>query len=334
MTFLRWIWAAAIRAAILVAWVLGLGAIAIVGLCFSLVAASRTLKSSSAPALSYQEAVNRFSEIQSRERQQVSPLAQSILLTHGYKTSRVVLFFHGYSSSPQQFRALGEKLFRTGFNVLIPRLPHHGIADRKLTNLSQIEAAELRACADESVDIAVGLGDKVYVGGLSAGGVLTAWIAENRKEVSRVLLIAPSFALGHRAGTFAQRLCVALMAALPGITPDFYHETTAAEYAYPGFSAKALAQLLRLSVAIFASALERPITVQDVCFVTSRNDHAVSDFATCLLIGLWRFKGVHKLVSIDFPKETDVGHDMIDPVDGKKETDIVYPVLTELLSVP
>ncbi|HXQ32645.1 MAG TPA: hypothetical protein VN843_01360, partial [Anaerolineales bacterium] len=117
MTFLRWIWAAAIRAAILVAWVLGLGAIAIVGLCISLVAASRTLKSSSAPALSYQEAMNRFSEIQSGEQQQVSPLAQSILLTHGYKTSRVVLFFHGYSSSPQQFRALGEKLFRTGFNV-------------------------------------------------------------------------------------------------------------------------------------------------------------------------------------------------------------------------
>jgi hypothetical protein len=57
---------------------------------------------------------------------------------------------------------------------------------------------------------------------------------------------------------------------------------------------------LRLSVAIFANALERPIAVQDVCFVTSRNDHAVSDFTTCLLIGLWRFKGVRKLVSIDF----------------------------------
>jgi hypothetical protein len=39
-------------------------------------------------------------------------------------------------------------------------------------------------------------------------------------------------------------------------------------------------------------------------------------------------------VSIDFPKRTNVGHDMIDPEDGKKETDIVYPVLTELLSVP
>src|SRR5262245_57763279 len=141
MTFMRWISVAVIRAANLVAWVLGLGVIAIVCLCISLVAASRTLKSSSAPASCYQEAANRFNKIQSGEPQQVSPLAQSILLTHGYKTSRVILFFHGYSSSPQQFRALGEELFRIGFNVMIPRLPHHGIADRKLTNLSEIEAA-------------------------------------------------------------------------------------------------------------------------------------------------------------------------------------------------
>ncbi len=160
---------------------------------------------------------------------------------------------------------------------------------------------------------------------------MAAWIAENRNEVSRVLLIAPSFALGRKAGTFIQRLGVGMLAAFPGIGPDFYAETPAANYAYPGFSAKAFAQLLRLSIALFATAIERPVTVQDVCLVTSKNDHAVSDFATWQLVGLWRCKGLRKLVSIDFPKEANVGHDMIDPVDGRKETDIVYPVLIGLL---
>jgi esterase/lipase len=278
--------------------------------------------------------LSRFNKIQSREQQQVNPLARSILLTHGYRTAKVILFFHGYSSSPPQFRALGEEFFRMGYNVIIPRLPGHGMADRKLTNLSNIQPEELRNCADENVDIAIGLGEKVYVGGLSAGGVLTAWVAENRKEVSRVLLIAPCFALGRKAGTFSQRLGVALLALFPGIAPDSYANTPAADYAYPGFSAKAFANLLRLSIAIFASAIERPVAVQDVSLVTSKNDQAVSDFATLQLVGIWRFKGLRKLVSIELPKDTNVGHDMIDPVDGKKETDIVYPILIGLLEAP
>jgi pimeloyl-ACP methyl ester carboxylesterase len=334
MKFAQWFAAAAIRVTILVACILAFGTFVILGLCFWLVAANRTFPSRSAPVSGYEEAVSRFNKTQSREQQQVSPLARSILLTHGYRTAKVILFFHGYSSSPPQFRALGEEFFRRGYNVIIPRLPGHGMADRKVTNLSNVQAEELRNCADENVDIAIGLGEKVYVGGLSAGGVLTAWIAENRKEVSRVLLIAPCFALGRKAGTFIQRLGVALLATFPGIALDSYADTPAADYAYPGFSAKAFAQLLRLSIAIFASAVEHPVAVQEVCLVTSKNDQAVSDFATLQLVGIWRFKGLRRLVSIDLPKDTNVGHDMIDPVDGKKETDIVYPIFIGLLEAP
>jgi esterase/lipase len=331
MKFARWISAAAIRLAMLVGCIFGLGIIVIGVLCLLLIAGSTALTSRSNPSSSYDEAVKRFNGIQVGERQLVSPIAGSILLTHGHKTPKAILFFHGYSSSPRQFRALGEKLFQTGYNVIIPRLPCHGIADRKLTNLSKIQAEELRDCADQGVDIAVGLGEKVYVGGLSAGGVMAAWVAGHHKEVSRVLLIAPCFALGRKAGNFSKRLGVAILAALPDISGDFYAENPAADYAYPGFSAKALAQLLRLSVATFADAIERPAAVQDICLVTSKNDHSVSDFATWLLMGLWRFRGLQKFVSIDFAREANIGHDMIDPVDGEKETCVVYPVLIGLL---
>jgi hypothetical protein len=43
-----------------------------------------------------------------------------------------------------------------GYNVLIPRLPRHGLADRKVENLSPLKAEELRDCADASVDIGCG----------------------------------------------------------------------------------------------------------------------------------------------------------------------------------
>src|SRR5258708_7053113 len=136
MKFAQWFASAAIRVTILVACVIAFGTLVVVGLCLWLVAANRTFPSRSAPVSGYEEAVSRFNKMQSHEQQQVSPVAQSILLTHGYRTAKVILFFHGYSSSPQQFRLLGEEFFRMGYNVIIPRLPGHGIADRKLTNLS------------------------------------------------------------------------------------------------------------------------------------------------------------------------------------------------------
>ncbi len=142
--------------------------------------------------------------------------------THGHRTDKVVVFFHGYSTSPQQFRQLGESFFQLGYNVLIPRLPEHGMADRKLENLSRLRAEQLRDCADAGVDVVTCLGDKVYVGGLSAGGVMAAWIAEHGKEVSRVLLIAPALTLGRRAGTMLERLWVVLISFLPDVPTDLF----------------------------------------------------------------------------------------------------------------
>jgi alpha-beta hydrolase superfamily lysophospholipase len=211
-------------------------------------AAGNSLISHPSPATDYAEAVMRFEKLLSSEKTAVNPLARSILLTHGVRTPNVIVFFHGYSSSPQQFRSLGERFFQLGYNVLIPLLPHHGLADWQLENLSRIRAEELRDCADTGVDIAAGPGDKIFVGGLSAGGVLAAWVAENRKEVSRVLLIASALVLGRHAGSFTDRIAVFLIAWVPGL-PFYSPDPEAPQYAYPGFSAKALGQLLKFSLA-------------------------------------------------------------------------------------
>src|SRR5258708_38217116 len=142
------------------------------------------------PAPDYAAAVTRFQRVQKMEGPVLNPVCGSILLTHGLRTEKAVVFFHGYTNCPQQFRELGQIFYDMGYNVLIPRLPRHGMADRKVENLSPIKAEELRDCADISVDIACGLGQNVYVGGLSAGGTMADWIAQKRSEVTRAGLIA------------------------------------------------------------------------------------------------------------------------------------------------
>jgi alpha-beta hydrolase superfamily lysophospholipase len=306
-----------------------------VGFELLLHAAHQSLQSHPHPATDYAEAVSRFQRMQKVEGPELNPLCRSLLLTHGMRTERVVVFFHGYTNCPQQFNELGHIFYDLGYNVLIPRLPRHGVADRKVENLSPLKAEELRDCADTSVDIACGLGQKVYVAGLSAGGTLSAWIAQNRTEVKRAVLIAPALGFSRHEGTRLQKGIALLLPLLPDIRTDWFSvDPDAPDHVYPGFSSRALGQLLRMSVATFAGALERAPRVQDVALVTSKSDEAVSDLLAWQLIGLWRTKQMKKFVAVDFPKAMKIEHDMIDPVQKNQQIEIVYPVLISLLNAP
>jgi pimeloyl-ACP methyl ester carboxylesterase len=298
-------------------------------------AAHETLQSHPAPTADYAAALNRFQQIQQREGSDLNPLCHSILLTHGERTERAVVLFHGYTNCPQQFRELGQIFYDLGYNVLIPRLPRHGLADRKVENLSPLKAEELRDCADVSVDIASGLGQKVYVAGLSAGGTMSAWVAQNRSDVTRAVLIAPALGFTRHEGTRLQKGMALLLPLLPDIRRDWCSaDADSAGHTYPGFSSRALGQLLRLSLATFAGAFEQAPRVQDVVLVTSKSDESVSDFLAWELISLWRAKGLAKFSAVDFPKAMEIEHDMIDPAQKNQQTKIVYPVLVSLLNAP
>jgi pimeloyl-ACP methyl ester carboxylesterase len=298
-------------------------------------AARDSLLSHPNPAADYGQAMARFQQVQQREGSELNPVCRSILLAHGQRTERAVVFLHGYTNCPQQFRQLGELFYQLGYNVLIPRLPRHGVADRKVENLSPLKAEELRDCADSSMDIAAGLGQKVFVAGLSAGGTLAAWIAQNRNDVTRAVLIAPALGLSRHENTRLQKALALLLPLLPDIRTDWFSvDPDAPEHAYPGFSSRALGELLRVSLATFAGALEQPPLTQDVILITSQGDEAVNDLIAWQLMGLWRSKGLQELTCIDFPKRMKVPHDMIDPAQKGEHTEIVYSVLVKVLNAP
>jgi len=99
------------------------------------------------PAGSYQEAVERIEAIKARESELENLCVEcgTIWTTHGEKTETVIVFLHGFTSCPDQFRKLGEGYFERDFNVYIPRQPRHGLTDRSGNPLKGLTAEEL-AC--------------------------------------------------------------------------------------------------------------------------------------------------------------------------------------------
>ncbi|NCC32534.1 MAG: alpha/beta fold hydrolase, partial [Chloroflexia bacterium] len=123
----------------------------------------------------------------------LNPECASQLIEQGRRTTKVIVFYHGFTNCPAQFIPLAEQFALRGYNVYIPRIPYHGYANRMTPALAQLSAEELVRFADESIDLAHGLGDSITVVGLSAGGNIAGWIAQERTDVAQVTLIAPMF---------------------------------------------------------------------------------------------------------------------------------------------
>ena len=123
---------------------------------------------------------------------EVRPDCRPILKTHGKKTARAVMILHGVSGCPNGPAELAERFYQAGYNVYVPRAPHHGLSDKKLH--SQVRAAELVKFMSDSAGLVSGLGDELGVIGHSGGGTLATWLAQYGGGLfSRVLLLSPYY---------------------------------------------------------------------------------------------------------------------------------------------
>ncbi|GAC1355803.1 MAG: alpha/beta fold hydrolase [Acidimicrobiales bacterium] len=97
-----------------------------------------------------------------------------------------VLVVHGFTGNPQSMRGLAEAFAGAGYTVEMPLLPGHGTAvqDMVPTRWSDWSAAAEAAY----VDLA-GRCERVAVAGLSMGGTLITWLAENHPEIAAVVAI-------------------------------------------------------------------------------------------------------------------------------------------------
>jgi carboxylesterase len=285
------------------------------------------------PAASYEAALELAARLMEGDGPEVDPRCRTALHDHGRRTPRSYVLIHGYTNCPQQFAALARLLFAQGANVLIPRMPAHGLLDRLTSATGALTARDLARFADAAVDCACGLGEEVAVVGLSSGGVLAAWLAQGRADLARALVISPAFGPGLVAPWLAPAAALALRL-LPNRFAwwdDQLKERLATPpYGYPRFATRGLSAAYQLGAALRRAARRAAPAARSIVVVTNAADRAVSEPPIRSLLASWRARRA-VVQTYTFPAELGLPHDLIDPHHIGPHQAEVYPLLLSLL---
>jgi len=284
------------------------------------------------PAANYAEAVQR---VESKIATEVNfdPGSHTILLTHGAKTAKTIVFVHGYPSSPSPFKEIAARFFDRGYNVLVMTMPYHGLADRMNTEHGKLRAEDFIRYADSVVDIARGLGDHVTMAGISCGGLITGWAAQQRQDIDLAVLISPGF--GFKA---IPRFWTPLVAWALRVLPNLYiwddpekKADNPRPYNYLRMSTRVLGQILRLSRSIQVLARRKAPAADSILVITNLNDPGVDNIVTDQVVNLWRTRWAKEVQTYQFSADLGLGHDIIDVKDPNMNVAAVYPKLLELI---
>jgi alpha-beta hydrolase superfamily lysophospholipase len=296
---------------------------------------SSTLASQPSPATGYQDSLERFRVLGEAEAK-AGPLldvCRSKLLTHGQATEHALVLFHGYTNCPEQFRQLGERFHALGYNVFIPRLPYHGYADRMTGDIARLTAKDLVAYGDQAVDIARGLARRVTVMGLSAGGVMAAWLAQNRADVEYAAPISASLGVSFVPAPWIRPLTGVLLA-----LPNFYiwwdprtkeKNPFSVYHAYPRYASRSLGHILRLGIALKVQARRAAPAGTSVLMITNAAEPAVHNGMIDQLVKTWRQHGGARVHTYSFEQAMNLPHDLITPGTPGVPTEQVYTRLVE-----
>ncbi len=312
---------------------LALGTFLFSGMLFQL-RGRRPLISDPDPVDNYDEAVERIKMIRNEEKSIVREENRTVLLTHDKKTKFSVILIHGYTNCPQQFGELGALFFEKGCNVIIPRMPRHGLPNPYTKSHAKLTASSITAWVDSVVDIAKGFGDKVVIIGISAGGTIAGWVALSRKDVHHCVLISPVFGY-HGFPQFFMRPLMHMLLTLP----NFFKwwdtkkkgDTWKLKHGYPRYASRTLGELLRLGFEVRRLLNKKTISRSPVTLITNENDDKISNEAIYQIRCLWRQKNPGYVFSYEFSQSLGFDHDIIDPEHENQHIERVYPVILDLI---
>ena len=262
----------------------------------------------------------------------ILPEAGTKLYEHAGRTPLAAVLFHGLTNHAGQYRDFAPQVHAQGINVLVPRLPEQGDRNRMTTRLARLTAEDLLRSATEAVDIAQGLGERVCVLGISTSGLLCAYFAQYRSDVTRAIPVNAVFAM-LQLPYFLSHLIAAIALRLPNAYmwwDPLYKMKELPATGYPRFPTHALAQCLRIGDDVYGAAKREPIRARSAVMVTNKCDPAVNNSATCQVVRAWRKRTPERVQSYEFTN-LPVNHDIIDPQNSQPRTDIVYPVLLSLI---
>jgi alpha-beta hydrolase superfamily lysophospholipase len=262
----------------------------------------------------------------------VGDYGRSLLLEHGRRTERATVLLHGLSAAPRQFIAVASALHERGHNVFVPRLPRHGHGDRLSQALATLSSAQLEACANDSLEIARGLGENVGVAGFSLGGLLAAYLGQFN-HISRAVALSPFLGVSW----IPNILRVPLAGWLLRRPNRFFwwdpikRERQQPEYGYPQFATHAIAHGLTLAHDLLEAAAVRAPRADELVLIVNRSDSAVNKRAIERLGSRW---SAHKPDAVRMERLSGLPpflHDVVEPDRNPKAAERVKQLFVELL---
>jgi carboxylesterase len=286
------------------------------------------------PAHSYEEALARVRAFQALDDDSIADYARTKFLDHGSPQAYCVVLLHGLTNNPNQYAQLAPQIFALGANVFVPRMPDHGDKNRLTKRIAGLTAEQLLVSASEAVDIACGLGERVVVMGISAGGLLSAYFGQFRTDVHTAVPIAPDFGLLQLPYGVSKTL-----AALVRWFPNMFlwwdpriRDKQRPKTAYPWFSTRALMQVQRIGDFVYDAARREAARAARIATVVNRADPAVNNEVTRDVVTEWRglrADGIEYLELRSLPEN----HDIVDPDNPLARIDVVYPELIKVLGI-
>jgi carboxylesterase len=277
----------------------------------------------------YDQAVAMVEKIQEEEAPITKEISRSILMTHGEKTEDVYVLVHGVTNAPHEFEELGKMLYDQGANVIILRMPHHGLTSGDISELKALKPEEILDYMNTTVDIADALGDNMTVIGLSAGATAAAWMAQNREEVDRAVLLSPFMGI-KETPMFLDPLLMRAFLRLPGFSIGGGDEPDR-DWVYVGESSKGIGTFMLIGQATLKQAETTPPKADEIYIITTASDLGADNRWAMKLADLWTAQGAD-VTTYEFPKSEHVPHASIDPFTDQPIRQKVYDKISEWLA--
>jgi carboxylesterase len=181
-----------------------------------------------------------------------------------------VLVLHGFTGCNQSMRPLGEGLAKAGFTVEGPRLPGHGTS---VSDMATRTWQEWTGEAEKGLAKLAEKCDKVFVVGLSMGGTITLYLAEQHPEkIAGIITInAPVAKLNPLMPVTLMNQYILKNMTIPGVGSDIKNPDMK-EMAYDKVPTRAAAQLYKLMKLTKnnLASIKMPVLA-----IGSREDHVV-----------------------------------------------------------
>lgn len=100
-----------------------------------------------------------------------------------------VLLIHGFTGAPPEMRLLGEYLHARGMTVSAPLLPGHGTS---VEEMNRCRWQEWTGCVEQALAELRSRCSRVFVGGLSMGGLLALYLAAQHPDLPGAMAYAPA----------------------------------------------------------------------------------------------------------------------------------------------